>query len=345
MVEQISPTLPPNHAVTSKQAALILNYISTSTPRSALTPTVPALPFKANGDSSPGNIATPDVFHHPPPDQGLPGYVAVTSDVMLFTTPADALAQYGAYYRLPVDEAYLSYTATQTLEGQILYQVAPDRWLRSQDARLLQPSTFAGLLFDTPPNVPFGWALQKLQSTDEIGQPRRVYERYQPFQLAASLLPGAAEDVLPLGLDEFLPRAGVALVETVPSPPAAAKDCRRIEINLNEQTLLAFENCHLRFATLIASGCETTQTPTGVYHILQLVQHKDLRSLPGMSPSYLMEDVPYVIYFQHSFAIHAAYWHDSFEQACSHGCINLSPADAAWLYAWVRLGDPVVINP
>ncbi|KYF72624.1 hypothetical protein BE17_01465 [Sorangium cellulosum] len=45
-------------------------------------------------------------------------------------------------------------------------------------------------------------------------------------------------------------------------------------------------------------------------------------------------DVPFVQYFTEGFAFHAAYWHDDFGTARSHGCVNLSPLDAAWLFEW-----------
>jgi lipoprotein-anchoring transpeptidase ErfK/SrfK len=52
-----------------------------------------------------------------------------------------------------------------------------------------------------------------------------------------------------------------------------------------------------------------------------------------------LRDVPFVQYFHEGFALHAAYWHDDFGHVHSHGCINLAPADAAWLFAWT---DPRV---
>jgi lipoprotein-anchoring transpeptidase ErfK/SrfK len=47
-----------------------------------------------------------------------------------------------------------------------------------------------------------------------------------------------------------------------------------------------------------------------------------------------LRDVPYVQYFEGGYALHAAYWHDGFGQPRSHGCINLSPADARYLFNW-----------
>ncbi len=33
-------------------------------------------------------------------------------------------------------------------------------------------------------------------------------------------------------------------------------------------------------------------------------------------------------------AIHGAFWHNNFGTPRSHGCINLRPEDAKWVYRW-----------
>jgi hypothetical protein len=40
------------------------------------------------------------------------------------------------------------------------------------------------------------------------------------------------------------------------------------------------------------------------------------------------------MYFQGSYALHGAFWHDAFGNMRSHGCVNLSPEDARTLFAW-----------
>jgi lipoprotein-anchoring transpeptidase ErfK/SrfK len=52
-----------------------------------------------------------------------------------------------------------------------------------------------------------------------------------------------------------------------------------------------------------------------------------------------LRDVPYIQYFHNGYALHGAYWHDSFGKVRSHGCVNLAPTDAAWLFEWT---DPQV---
>jgi hypothetical protein len=40
------------------------------------------------------------------------------------------------------------------------------------------------------------------------------------------------------------------------------------------------------------------------------------------------------MYFLGSYALHAAFWHERFGHPRSHGCVNLAPRDARWLFFW-----------
>ena len=33
-------------------------------------------------------------------------------------------------------------------------------------------------------------------------------------------------------------------------------------------------------------------------------------------------------------AIHATYWHSNYGEPMSHGCVNVLPEDARWVYLW-----------
>jgi len=44
--------------------------------------------------------------------------------------------------------------------------------------------------------------------------------------------------------------------------------------------------------------------------------------------------VPFVMYFQLAYALHGAFWHDGFGRPRSHGCVNLAPEDARWIFRW-----------
>jgi lipoprotein-anchoring transpeptidase ErfK/SrfK len=57
------------------------------------------------------------------------------------------------------------------------------------------------------------------------------------------------------------------------------------------------------------------------------------------SSDFELRDVPWIQYFAAGFALHGAYWHDVFGIARSHGCINLAPIDARYVFNWT---DPPV---
>jgi hypothetical protein len=52
------------------------------------------------------------------------------------------------------------------------------------------------------------------------------------------------------------------------------------------------------------------------------------------SSNYELRDVPWIQYFAAGYAIHGAYWHDVFGTPRSHGCINLAPIDARYVFFW-----------
>jgi hypothetical protein len=53
-----------------------------------------------------------------------------------------------------------------------------------------------------------------------------------------------------------------------------------------------------------------------------------------LGDDYYVEEVPYTLYFARGQALHAAFWHDRFGRPITHGCVNLSMADAEWLFDW-----------
>jgi lipoprotein-anchoring transpeptidase ErfK/SrfK len=51
--------------------------------------------------------------------------------------------------------------------------------------------------------------------------------------------------------------------------------------------------------------------------------------------------VPWCTYFHwNGSALHGAYWHNDYGRPRSHGCLNLRPEDAKWLYRWTQPAVP-----
>lgn len=112
-----------------------------------------------------------------------------------------------------------------------------------------------------------------------------------------------------------------------------------IEIDLSEQHLFAWSGKNLTFTAVISSGKAKTPTYPGVYSIQRKYPQDRMYGI-----DYDIPDVPNVLYFDRGYALHGAYWHNSFGTPVSHGCINLPVDNAQWLFDWTEIGTPVVIH-
>lgn len=114
---------------------------------------------------------------------------------------------------------------------------------------------------------------------------------------------------------------------------------RWIQVDLSEQRLTAWEGDTPMFSADVSTGKEGDWTPPGVY----AVETKyETTSMQG--EGYNIPDVPYVMYFFGSYAIHGVYWHDNFGAPASRGCVGLKPDQAEWLFGWANEGTRVVVQ-
>jgi hypothetical protein len=89
------------------------------------------------------------------------------------------------------------------------------------------------------------------------------------------------------------------------------------------------------YVTLISSGLAERPSPLGVFRVQQKLAYRSMGNLPHSADKYFIENVPWAMYFRPNFAIHGAYWHEEFGNRRSHGCVNLAPRDARYIYAHV----------
>jgi lipoprotein-anchoring transpeptidase ErfK/SrfK len=146
-------------------------------------------------------------------------------------------------------------------------------------------------------------------------------------------------------MGQWLERRYIRQFKANPTPPEGVDNGRWIEVNLYEQTLAVYDNNTLVFATLVATGMDPFFTRPGLFKIERKL---DLETMSGAfeadgSDYYYLEDVPWTMYFDEARALHGAYWRTWFGFEQSHGCVNLSVADARWIYEWAHEGDYVYV--
>ena len=92
----------------------------------------------------------------------------------------------------------------------------------------------------------------------------------------------------------------------------------------------------------VSLGKATTPTYLGTALVMAKSNPEEMKSDPGETPAYDIQ-VPWSVRVTDDGEfIHDAYWNGQLGQAnLSHGCTNLSPADAQWYYGFAQIGDPV----
>ncbi len=251
---------------------------------------------------------------------------------------------------LPAGRKYLSYSQRVENANGVFYLISTGEWVSGEDiqSRVSASVVFNGVQITRIPRLSFGWVLDASESVSAPGyNSPKTGKKYNRFNMvwAYSIQNADGVDWVQIGENEWLEDRVVDRVTPKPEPPQGVTNGRWIEVNLGEQTLMVYDQSRLVFATLISSGSKPFYTRPGVFQI-----YKKLDSGPmsgtfeaDHSDYYYLEDVPWTMYFDDARAIHGVYWHTLFGYAASHGCVNLSLADAHWVYNWAQNGDTVYV--
>jgi lipoprotein-anchoring transpeptidase ErfK/SrfK len=124
--------------------------------------------------------------------------------------------------------------------------------------------------------------------------------------------------------------------ELTPLSPEVPVDDKLLRVNLQAQQVTAYEYGRLVFTARTATGARRTETPVGRFRTF----HKRT-SRHMIGDGFDLPGVPWVTYITHSgVAFHGTYWHNDYGRPRSAGCINLTSADAKWVYRWTMPAVP-----
>lgn len=158
------------------------------------------------------------------------------------------------------------------------------------------------------------WVVGSVTDKKNLTWYRVLDDRYQVyyFVLAEHLRLVAADELTPL------------------SPNVADK---RIEVSLKQQALTAYENGKAVFNARVSTGRAVAPTPAGQFRVERKRPSRHMAATDGNG--FDLPGVPWVAYISWTgVAFHGTYWHNDYGRPRSRGCINLSPADAKWIYRW-----------
>ncbi len=132
--------------------------------------------------------------------------------------------------------------------------------------------------------------------------------------------------------------------DVAPINPDVDPNEKKIDANLDYQTLSCYEGTTEVYFCRISSGLgidlstgqpsDELATPVG-----NLLTHWKIMSLNmtagTFQSGYSTPAVPWSTMISgDGVAIHGAFWHNAFGEKRSHGCINVTPEDAKWIFRW-----------
>lgn len=139
----------------------------------------------------------------------------------------------------------------------------------------------------------------------------------------------------------WLKTSDATITNPGPPPKDLAPGEKWIDVNVKNQTLVAYEGDKAVFATAVSTGKENKDdsekdhhTPTGTWRIREKHIAATMDGDVASDGPYSIEDVPWIMYFNGSYAVHGAFWHNNFGRQQSHGCVNMAPTDAKAIFGW-----------
>jgi lipoprotein-anchoring transpeptidase ErfK/SrfK len=132
--------------------------------------------------------------------------------------------------------------------------------------------------------------------------------------------------------------------------PEIPLERKRIDVDLKAQTISAFEDDVQVFSARCATGAAFRQadgtvrsfrTIPGDHRVYLKTPSQRMYGGAGDGDSYDLPGIAWISYFTASgIAFHSTYWHNDYGKPRSHGCVNLLPEDAKWVYRWTMPATP-----
>jgi hypothetical protein len=267
------------------------------------------------------------------PIRGTYGYVRGGTEA--FATASDAGAQTNG--RALAGSNTVRAAGVIAVDGTRYWRTSQGDLIDASRIVQLAPSTFKGVAIDDAARMP-AWVHAR---RDPYKPASLRAEPSARAKIVGELAPRTVVDPQEISDDGAFVRVDDSLwiargdlrIATVATPPAGIGDDEKwFDVDRDEQVLVAYEGTRPVFATLVSTGKWEHETPTLVARIASKLESAVMAS--DKDSIYSVADVPWTMYYDRDFALHTAYWHDGFGGPRSHGCVNLAPRDARFLYRW-----------
>jgi hypothetical protein len=236
-------------------------------------------------------------------------------DSVALTASGSTLEFEGEQYYLSVDGKVLPVKGTTTLRNY---------------------SEWQGVEIPRGTHLPFAWVTP--QKAGVFDAPKGTKIEDLPRRTRVDVFEDAEPVAgwLRIGDGRYMKADQLNEVRKIERPLETGQHAQWVDVDLGEQVVIAYRDGEPVFATLTSSGRPPNSTPRGNYPVWGKAAAITMKSQSYDDSPYYVNRVPWVMFFQAHNALHGAYWHDRFGAVKSHGCANLAPRDARYLFEWME---------
>ncbi len=235
---------------------------------------------------------------------------------------------------------YVAGVGVETRAFRRFVRTVRGRFIKQSQLEEAPGAEFRGIELDATRTLPVAWAVREAQPmilrNRADGTIRFVADaELPPIERHAIVegwagrrnVDGRVMHVLPN--ERFVRDWFLSVAEKIDRPREVAADEPWVHVDLDQQTLVLYVGDTPTYATLVSTGQEGFETQPGIYTIRRKYVADTMANIgDSREDNYSIEDVPWTQYFDGSYALHGAFWHNRFGLPRSHGCVNLSPGDA-----------------
>ena len=230
--------------------------------------------------------------------------------------------------------------AMQNEAGELWYMINLGEYVHANDLKLVEISQFSGVKVNRQPERPFGWMIVDYwYSTTPGAEPDEgapKLPRYTFFEVQDAVEADDGWIWYDIGQGRWMRQTYVSIIDITPRPEEIGPNDFWVEVDLYEQSFTAYEGDQIVYAGLVSSGLNRWPTYEGLFQVQQRFTQTKMSGAEGKVDYYFIEDVPHTMYFdmKNEIALHGAFWHDRFGYKHSHGCVNMPPYAAEWVFNW-----------
>jgi hypothetical protein len=253
-----------------------------------------------------------------------------------------AYAHPSDYFRNDYTEAFgkgfgIVVTGEQVYEGVEFIRTRRHLWIERGSVHFVDGSAFSGVKIGPSKPLDVAWVFPGPAKMHERPQGRVIKRLNRHTAVHIESTKGAWAKLAGGG---WMHLSSLQRAKHTEPPEGVGATDRWIDVDIERQVLVAYEGSTPMFTTLVSTGKNTKQseTPLGVFQLWVKLDYTDMDDIErtDIPKNYSIQDVPWVQFFKGSYGFHAAFWHNDFGRRRSHGCINLSPTDARYLFHFTQ---------